>query len=97
MLPPEDGTRLRPDRALGRHGVSSGGDFSPEYERDDVSEVGDTRTRAQTQPTAEQLSPPARRSDGLFDTEVPEAEVPEAARPGRRRTGLFDAEQEGWT
>ncbi|MGO9149769.1 MAG: hypothetical protein ACLP1E_06130 [Acidimicrobiales bacterium] len=97
MLPPEDGTRLRPDRALGRHGVSSGGDLSPEYERDDVTEVGDTGTRAQMQPTAEQLSPPARRSDGLFDTEVPDAEVPEAARPGRRRTGLFDAEQEGWT
>ena len=47
--------------ALGRHGVSSGGDLSPEYERDDVTEVGDTRTRAQMQPTAEQLSPPARR------------------------------------
>jgi cell division septum initiation protein DivIVA len=121
-LPPEDDMRLRPDRALGRSGVTvpagpldqpadatyrageragrhsipSGADFSPEYERNDVIEAGDARTLAEMQPTAEQLSPP-RRSESLFDGEASEEEVPEASRSGRRRTGLFDAEQEGWT
>ena len=60
-------------------------------------EAGDARTRAEMQPTAEQLSPPPRRSESLFDGEASEEEVPEASRSGRRRTGLFDAEQEGWT
>ena len=41
--------------------------------------------------------PPARRSESLFDAEMPEEELPEASRSGKRRTGLFDAEQEGWT
>ncbi len=77
--------------------MSSDAELPPGYERNDVTEVGDTRTRTEAHPTSEQLPPPARRSESLFDAEMPEEELPEASRSGRRRTGLFDAEQEGWT
>ncbi len=81
----------------GRHGAPAREDFSPEHERRDATEAGDERTRAEARPTSEQLRSPARRSGSLFNEDAPEEEVPEATRSGRRRTGLFDAEQEGWT
>jgi len=108
-LPPEDDTRVRPDRALGRSGASatagprgeragrhsSPAGIDPEYEGEGMSAVPDTRTRADMQ-FAEHLPRPERRSEGLLDADLPEEEAA-GARSSRRRTGLFDAEQEGWT
>jgi vacuolar-type H+-ATPase subunit H len=91
-----DETYRTGDRA-GRHGLSFGADFPPERVRSDVTDVGGVTTRVETHAAAEQSSSPARSSKSLFNEEVPETEVPEAARSSKRRTGLFDAEQEGWT
>lgn len=110
-LPSESDMGLRPDRApnrsgvpvpsgssdqtaadayraaerAGRHSVSSGGALPSEYERGDATEA------------VEQLLPPPRRSESLFEANLREEGVPETARTAGRRTGLFDAEQEGWT
>ena len=63
----------------------------------DATVIGDTVTRAGAEPTAERPSSPARRPESLFDGEAPETDLPETIRPRKRHTGLFDAEQEGWT
>jgi cell division septum initiation protein DivIVA len=47
-------------------------------------------------PTAEQPSVSVLRLGGVFDAEGSEPEILEP-KPKARRTGLFDAEQEGWT
>jgi hypothetical protein len=75
--------------------MSSDTELSPEYDRHSLTGVGDLRARAEM--TAEQLVPQTRRSESLFDADVPAEEVSEVTRSSRRRTGLFDAEKEGWT
>ena len=87
----------RTGERAGRHGMSSDSELSPEYDRHSLTGVGDLRARAEMHQTAEQLAPQTRRSESLFDADVPAEEVPEATRSSRRRTGLFDAEKEGWT
>jgi cell division septum initiation protein DivIVA len=119
-LPPEDDTRVRPDRALsrsggpsptrlldqaddssyrggeraGRHSGSLAADTSPGYERDDMTAV---RARIQDNATAEPFPSPPSRLESVFDEGLPAEEMPETVPSRRRRTGLFDAEQEGWT
>jgi len=85
------------EEPVGRHAVGAAGGPSSKYERNDASMIGDRVTRAEAEPTAERPSSPARRPESLFDGEAPETDLPETIRPRRRHTGLFDAEQEGWT
>ena len=85
------------EEPVGRHAIGTAGGLSPRYERSDASVIGDTVTRAGAEPTAERPSSPARRPESLFDGEAPETDLPETIRPRKRHTGLFDAEQEGWT
>ncbi len=123
MLPPDDDTRVRPDRALnrsgasspmglaeqpdsppyragertGRHSSSFAADTSLEYQRDDMTPPRGRRNRDDA--AAEPPPFPPGRSGGEIDEGVGMAadEVPEPVPSRRRRTGLFDAEQEGWT
>ncbi len=91
------GASYRADEPPMRRRPSSGADVLAAQQRDDVTEVGATRASAETEPPTEELSAPTRRSRSLFDPNMPADELPEEPRSNKRRTGLFDAEQEGWT
>jgi cell division septum initiation protein DivIVA len=80
----------------GRHAAGSAAGLEPGYERNDVTVVGSLATPTESQRYTEQI-PAARRAESLFDAEASEEDVPEVIRPSARRTGLFDAEEEGWT
>jgi len=83
------------EERVGRHSLSPDADLPFEHERSDVTEVGENMTRAELQAAAERHAARARRTEGLYDAE--DSDIPEATAPNTRRTGLFDAEQEGWT
>ncbi|MGD1011594.1 MAG: hypothetical protein ABR925_03545 [Acidimicrobiales bacterium] len=80
----------------GRHAAASSPGVEPEYERDEVTAVGNPANPTELQRPTEQI-PAVRRSESLFDAEAAYEDVPEVTRPTARRTSLFDAEEEGWT
>lgn len=106
-LPPEDDTRVRPDRSLSRPGAFSPTALldepdGPPYRAGERAGRHSNSFAAESSPEspradAETLPPSARRLESLFGEELPPEEVPEVVPQRRRRTGLFDAEQEGWT
>ena len=95
LLEQPDDPPYRAGERAGRHSSPFAADTSPEYEGDDITAVRGKRIRDDV--AAEPLSSPGRRSESVFEDGLPAEEVPETVPSRRRRTGLFDAEQEGWT
>jgi len=95
------GAEYRADERTGLPGNSGDVDMEPVNERSDITILVETTPSPEWEvPTAEQPSSPARQPAGLFGMKEPEGEAtqtPQVAHSRGRRSGLFDAEQEGWT